>query len=168
VEREPGAAQLEPPRTGPTTTIIETSTEEATVERILIVEDDFDTRCLFETVLRSAGFDVLTRADATDLLALMRDWRPETVLMDLSLPGHARGDGDRAFALRSGTAGRERRRRPVSGQADHARQAGGGPAHARAAQPPVVAVAALRSFLGAPRRRQPARKARKRTNKITS
>jgi DNA-binding response OmpR family regulator len=53
---------------------------------ILIVEDDRGVSDTFALMLRMAGFDVLTAADASAGLRAMADANPSAVLVDLRMP----------------------------------------------------------------------------------
>jgi two-component system KDP operon response regulator KdpE len=54
--------------------------------RILLVEDDYDTRAAMATVLGDAGYDVLEAGDGRTALELCARSSPALVLLDLSLP----------------------------------------------------------------------------------
>ncbi|HKD19464.1 MAG TPA: response regulator [Thermoanaerobaculia bacterium] len=54
--------------------------------RILIAEDSPDVRALVELLMRGAGHEVRSVADGRTVVSAAREWRPELVLMDLSLP----------------------------------------------------------------------------------
>jgi diguanylate cyclase (GGDEF)-like protein len=60
---------------------------QADASRIVVVDDDDDTRTLHSRFLRLAGFAVTERADAVDLVDTVRKLRPAAVLLDISLPG---------------------------------------------------------------------------------
>lgn len=55
--------------------------------RILIVDDDEDTRELYIESLNLAGFDASGAADAPTALALARTLAPAVITIDVSLPG---------------------------------------------------------------------------------
>jgi PAS domain S-box-containing protein len=55
--------------------------------RIAVVEDDADLREITTVVLRRAGYDVVSAADGDSGLVLLRESRPDLVLLDLMLPG---------------------------------------------------------------------------------
>lgn len=55
--------------------------------RILIVDDDAALSEMLQIVLRQEGFDTVHCATGTDAVAVMRDSRPDLVLLDLMLPG---------------------------------------------------------------------------------
>jgi len=54
--------------------------------RILIVEDDADSRDMLETVLRSHGADVLTAKDVIEGFGVFRSQRPDILISDVGLP----------------------------------------------------------------------------------
>lgn len=58
--------------------------------KIMLVEDDTDTRLAFQVRLRASGFDVVGASDATSAMTLAMKERPDLILLDLGLPG---GDG---------------------------------------------------------------------------
>ena len=53
---------------------------------VLIVEDDEDTRDVYEEVLVESGFEVVTATSGVDGLRLARELNPGVILMDISLP----------------------------------------------------------------------------------
>ena len=53
---------------------------------VLLVEDDPDTRNLYETALEYAGLWVAPTADPADALEYAADLRPDTVVMDVEVP----------------------------------------------------------------------------------
>lgn len=54
---------------------------------ILIVEDDAEQRVLYTRVLESAGYTVVEAADSETALEQVHRYRPDLVLMDVTLPG---------------------------------------------------------------------------------
>lgn len=56
-------------------------------EPILVVEDNPMNVRLITFVLRKCGHEVRVAGDAPGALALLRDWIPRLILMDLQLPG---------------------------------------------------------------------------------
>ena len=58
----------------------------APTTRVLVVDDDGPTRSLLEEVLALGGFAVRTAADGADGLAVLRDWRPDVVVLDVMMP----------------------------------------------------------------------------------
>jgi two-component system cell cycle response regulator DivK len=56
-------------------------------KRVLVVEDDEDNRRIVTKILTLEGFEVAEAIDGQQALAMVRDWRPHLVLLDLGLPG---------------------------------------------------------------------------------
>ena len=54
--------------------------------RILVVEDDPGVAELVEVVLMGEGYTVALARDGAEGLQLARDWQPDLILLDLSLP----------------------------------------------------------------------------------
>jgi two-component system, OmpR family, alkaline phosphatase synthesis response regulator PhoP len=55
-------------------------------KKILVVEDDLNTRKLYQTILTNAGFQVETAADGAEGLAKCRQGGYDLVLLDAMLP----------------------------------------------------------------------------------
>jgi CheY-like chemotaxis protein len=55
--------------------------------RILVVDDKWDNRQLLIQGLKPIGFDVREAADGEKALALVDDWEPHLILMDIRMPG---------------------------------------------------------------------------------
>lgn len=56
-------------------------------ETILLVEDDEAAQYIYGTVLRHYGYQVLHARTADGGLSLLRDERPDAVVLDIGLPG---------------------------------------------------------------------------------
>lgn len=56
-------------------------------EPILIVDDNPANLKLARVLLGSDGYDVRTASDAEEALAVLTDFRPDVILMDIQLPG---------------------------------------------------------------------------------
>ncbi len=54
--------------------------------RILIVEDDPDSRWLLSTILRRLGHDCATAANGAEALQCVATFQPDLILMDLMMP----------------------------------------------------------------------------------
>lgn len=71
----------------------ETAGNVPTRRRILVVEDDPDTRGAISVMLTSAGYDVVASADAEDAVDLLtHGLRPRLIVADLRLPGVSGSD----------------------------------------------------------------------------
>jgi len=55
-------------------------------KKILVVEDDFDTRYVLSLILRTEGYDVVTAADGECALAVALGERPDLIITDISMP----------------------------------------------------------------------------------
>lgn len=65
-------------------------------KRILVVDDDKAILLTTESLLRSAGYEVITHDTPFRTTELIQTWRPDLVLLDVNMPGLA---GDRLCAL---------------------------------------------------------------------
>jgi two-component system cell cycle response regulator DivK len=57
-----------------------------TQQRILLVEDDEDTRRVYSVMLRHAGFDVVEAATGAEAVQCALEQSPDLILMDMNLP----------------------------------------------------------------------------------
>ena len=55
-------------------------------KRILVVEDDFDTRYMLSLILKSEGYEVITAADGEGALAVAFDQPIDLIITDISMP----------------------------------------------------------------------------------
>jgi len=55
--------------------------------RVLIVEDNAINLTLSTFLVRSAGYDVISAADAEEGIMMAREQLPDLILMDIQLPG---------------------------------------------------------------------------------
>lgn len=55
--------------------------------RILVVEDDYANRLLFDDYLTFAGLTVLTLPDGTQIEQALANFQPNALVLDLGLPG---------------------------------------------------------------------------------
>jgi CheY-like chemotaxis protein len=55
--------------------------------RVLVIEDEVVIRDTLEVLVSIEGCEVRTAGDGTRALALMQDWTPDLILLDLTLPG---------------------------------------------------------------------------------
>jgi DNA-binding response OmpR family regulator len=58
---------------------------------VLIVDDDQDTRELYEWALSREGLTIFTMADAETALRSITDVQPDVIVTDLSMPGRVDG-----------------------------------------------------------------------------
>jgi len=54
---------------------------------ILIADDHDDNRELLQILLAGAGYDVREARDGSECLAIAREYLPDLIVMDLSMPG---------------------------------------------------------------------------------
>jgi PAS domain S-box-containing protein len=55
--------------------------------RVLIVDDDSNTREMLSIVMQAHGAQVRTAASAAEALGAIQEWRPQLLLSDISMPG---------------------------------------------------------------------------------
>lgn len=55
--------------------------------RILVTDDDSQVRKFIATILQVAGFEPVVTADGRSALQILRDARPDAVLLDIDMPG---------------------------------------------------------------------------------
>ena len=79
---EVGSASMEPARADATTILTGVGTA-----KVLVVDDDPDTRSFVSLALRSEGYRLLAAPDGETALALAREHRPDLILLDWTMPG---------------------------------------------------------------------------------
>ena len=62
------------------------TSEDGSGATVLIVEDNLDNRIIYRTILEHAGFLVIEAEDGATGVRLVREHRPDLVLMDISIP----------------------------------------------------------------------------------
>src|SRR5215212_1455406 len=71
--------------------------------RLLVVDDDFEFRHAIADALHDRGWQVRGAATGADALSVLRSWRPDVILLDLTLPvmdgWSFRAEADRQGAL---------------------------------------------------------------------
>jgi CheY-like chemotaxis protein len=60
--------------------------QEARMERILVVDDSEDVRLALTTILEDAGYDVCEASDGEDVVPLALKHRPGLILLDVAMP----------------------------------------------------------------------------------
>jgi two-component system chemotaxis response regulator CheY len=55
-------------------------------KKILIVEDDFDTRYVMSLILKGEGYEVITVADGECALNIAVEQKPDLMITDLNMP----------------------------------------------------------------------------------
>lgn len=60
--------------------------QEARMERILVVDDSEDVRLALTTILQDAGYDVVEASDGEDVVPLALKHRPGLILLDVAMP----------------------------------------------------------------------------------
>jgi CheY-like chemotaxis protein len=55
--------------------------------RVLLVEDQWDTRDLMTEILRSAGCEVRATGSVAEAMGALRDFRPDVLVSDIGMPG---------------------------------------------------------------------------------
>src|SRR5687768_10494296 len=55
-------------------------------KKILVVEDDFDTRYILSLILKTEGYEVITAADGECALAVAGQEKPDLIITDISMP----------------------------------------------------------------------------------
>jgi PAS domain S-box-containing protein len=55
--------------------------------RVLVVDDEYDTREVLSVILNRYGAEIRTAASAEEALALLTAWRPDALVSDIGMPG---------------------------------------------------------------------------------
>ncbi|MGH7917858.1 MAG: hybrid sensor histidine kinase/response regulator, partial [Candidatus Binataceae bacterium] len=55
--------------------------------RVLVVDDEADTREMIAEILREAQAEVATAGSSTEALELVNQWRPDVLIADIAMPG---------------------------------------------------------------------------------
>ena len=55
-------------------------------KKILVVEDDFDTRYILSLILKTEGYEVITAGDGECALAVAGEQKPDLIITDISMP----------------------------------------------------------------------------------
>lgn len=55
-------------------------------KKVLVVEDDFFIRDLYETEAKARGYDVISAADGEEAIVKVKSLNPDFILLDLMLP----------------------------------------------------------------------------------
>jgi CheY-like chemotaxis protein len=55
-------------------------------KKILVVEDDFDTRYVLSLILKAEGYEVITAGDGECAFAVALEERPDLIVTDLFMP----------------------------------------------------------------------------------
>jgi DNA-binding response OmpR family regulator len=55
--------------------------------RVLVIDDEHDIREVLEYGLGNAGFEVRSAPDGRSAIELLKEWKPEALLLDVMLPG---------------------------------------------------------------------------------
>jgi two-component system, cell cycle response regulator DivK len=55
-------------------------------KKILIVEDDFDTRYVLSLILKEEGYEVITAADGECALGVASEQKPDLIITDIHMP----------------------------------------------------------------------------------
>lgn len=55
--------------------------------RVMVVDDEADTRDLLRAILESCGSEVVTAASAAEALEMLERWKPDVLISDIGMPG---------------------------------------------------------------------------------
>ena len=71
---------------------------------VLIVDDHFDNRAIYRSLLVHLGYEVVEAVDGDEAIAIARSRQPDAILMDMSLSGRDGWSATRVLKSDSGTA----------------------------------------------------------------
>lgn len=74
------------------------------LSRILVADDDPDSRTIARLSLEHSGYEVITAVDGSDAIEKAREMRPDVILMDLQMPALTGFDAARALKADNSTA----------------------------------------------------------------
>ncbi|HMH45233.1 MAG TPA: ATP-binding protein, partial [Pyrinomonadaceae bacterium] len=82
------ALQVQAADSGQATVPIETIASEIILNglRVMVVDDEAETRELLKVMLGSHGVDVLTASSGTEALAQINEWQPAVIVSDIGMP----------------------------------------------------------------------------------
>lgn len=72
--------------------------------RVLVIEDDPDSRAIYRTILLASGYSVVETGNGTEGLRLAAECVPDIILMDMGVPGTDGWIATRALREREETA----------------------------------------------------------------
>ena len=73
-------------------------------KKILLVDDDFDTRYVLSLILKTEGYDVVTAADGECALAVAGEHKVDLIITDVSMPRVNGVEMTRRMKLRADTS----------------------------------------------------------------
>jgi len=73
-------------------------------QKLLLVEDEPDSRKLYADLLSSEGYEVRVATSGEEALGMINGYRPDAILLDVMLPGKSGIDVARELAHRSDTS----------------------------------------------------------------
>jgi len=68
-------------------------------EKVLIIDDEFDIRDIIKEILEDENYVVQTAKDAKEGDKVMREFKPDAVLLDIWMPTHEGSNGDEGIRL---------------------------------------------------------------------
>jgi CheY-like chemotaxis protein len=67
------------------------------VSKVLIVDDNYDNRAIYRSLLSHLGYEVIEASDGDGAIAVATEAHPDVILMDMSLPGRDGWSATRAI-----------------------------------------------------------------------